>query len=108
MAAPFAQDHQTVAPGPFQYTCLGYTQIVLSSTAVGLASGTLAAIPTDARMALISVSTANVRWREDAPPTTLLGMPRAAGQEFQYSGDLAAIQFIAVSGSPVLDISFYR
>lgn len=88
----------------YVFTPLGYSQITSLGSAV-----TLGSIPTGAKMALISVSSANVRWRDDGTsPTTTVGMPMIAGQEFQYSGDFTKLQFIAVSGSPVLDVSFYK
>jgi hypothetical protein len=87
-----------------QYQPLGYVQI----TGLGSATG-LGAIPAGATMALISVSGANVRWRDDGTaPTANVGLPLIAGQEFSYSGTLSGIRFIAVSGSPVLDVSFYK
>lgn len=88
---------------PYSYTPLGFVQLNIS-TATGLGT-----IPNGASMALIVCETANVRWRDDGiAPTSSVGMLFSAGQEFQYSGNLQGIQFIAVSGSPVLDVSFYK
>jgi hypothetical protein len=81
---------------------LGYVQITLSALS-GLNP------PAQSTMALISCSVASIRWRDDGVnPTASVGMPMNPGQEFQYSGDMNAIKFIAQSGTPVLDISFYR
>ena len=89
---------------PYSYTPLGYVQLSSLSSATGLG-----AIPAGAIMCLIACENANVRWRDDGTnPTSSVGMLFSAGQEFQYSGNLAAIKFIAVSGSPVLDVTFYR
>lgn len=80
---------------------LGYQQIVSPAVATGLT------VPAGATMALISVSAAAARWRDDGtPPTASVGMPVAAGQEFQYSGNLSAIQMIGTGAT--LDISYYR
>ena len=58
---------------------------------------------------LITVETANVRWRDDGTaPTASVGQLLQAGQNYFYPGTLTAIQFIAVSGSPVLDLSYYK
>jgi hypothetical protein len=85
---------------------IGYQQIT------SLASATSLTVPTTGGpvvWALICAETAGVRWRDDGPaPTATVGQPLAAGQCFQYAGPLTAIQFIAQTGSPVLDVSYYR
>lgn len=81
---------------------LGYQQITSLGTAANLTP------PAGATAALITVETAGVRWRDDGTaPTTSIGMPLSAGQSFTYYGSLSAIQFIAQSGSPVLDVAYY-
>lgn len=88
--------------GPYVYTPLGYQQITVSA----LSSLT---VPTGATIAYISVETAAVRYRDDGTaPTATVGMPVAIGQQLTYSGNLAAIQFIAQTGTPVLDVSYYK
>jgi hypothetical protein len=90
---------------PYTYTALGYQQI----TAGTLASATALTVPTGATIAEVCVDTAPVRYRDDGTaPTASVGMPAAAGTCFAYSGALAAIQFILASGSPVLNVSYYR
>jgi hypothetical protein len=85
---------------------VGYQQIT------SLASATNLIVPTatgGAVWALICVETANVRWRDDGTaPTASVGQPVSAGQCFQYAGPLPSIQFIAQSGSPVVNVSYYR
>jgi hypothetical protein len=83
---------------------LGFQQL---STALSAAVGLT--VPTGARGALIVVETANVRWRDDGTnPTSAIGMLLvAAGDPFYYSGNLSALKFIAASGSPVMDVSYY-
>lgn len=82
---------------------LGYQQITSLASATNLTPP-----PARATAALVTVETAGVRWRDDGtPPTATIGMPLSAGQSFTYYGNLSAIQFIAQSGSPVLDVSYY-
>jgi hypothetical protein len=83
---------------------LGYQQITASSSAQGLT------VPTGATMMVISVETANIRWRDDGvPPTASVGMPIAAGAApYEYFGTLSAFQIIAQTGSPVVNIAYYR
>jgi len=92
---------------------LGYQQI----TAGTLASATHLTLPTvPANSGLIpgyvviqcETTSTSVRWRDDGTaPTSSVGMILSAGQELDYSGDLTMIQFIAASGSPILNVSYY-
>jgi hypothetical protein len=86
-----------------QFAALGYQQITLS----GASSLT---VPAGANFAIIAVETAAVRWRDDGTaPTSSVGMPLSnTGAPLEYSGPLANIQFIAQTGSPVLNVSYYR
>jgi hypothetical protein len=86
---------------------LGYQQILATT----LAAATPLAVPAGAQVAVIRSETANVRWRDDGTaPTSGIGMPLNSTDTvpFEYWGTLSAIQFIAVSGSPILDVSYYR
>lgn len=89
--------------GPYSYQPLGYQQISSLGNPVSLT------LPNNnATTALISVSGAGVRYRDDGvPPTALLGMPLTSGQAFQYTGDLTKIQFIQISAGAILDILYY-
>jgi hypothetical protein len=83
----------------------GYQQLTLGTGAVSVLT-----VPTGATVAVIRVETANARWRDDGvAPTTSAGMPLNSTDtsSLEYSGTLSAIQFIAQSGSPVLDVSYY-
>lgn len=82
---------------------LGYQQITLSGA-------TLLTVPAGAKLALISVSTAAARYRDDGTaPTATVGfpLPITTTTPFVYSGNLATVQFIAQTGSPILDICYY-
>ncbi len=59
---------------------------------------------------VISVETQNVRYRDDgAAPTSSTGVLLVTGQQpFTYDGNPSAIQFCAVVGGAVLNVSFYR
>lgn len=88
---------------------LGYQQITSLGTAVGLT------IPAGATHAFVNAEVANVRWRDDGTaPTASVGMLLEAEQssvpavDLFYAGTLSQIKFIAVSGSPKLNISYYR
>lgn len=72
-------------------------------------------IPSDAQghaptMAVLYAETANVRFRDDnGAPTAAIGMEITSGSPaFTYVGTMLAMQFIAASGSPILDVAFYR
>jgi hypothetical protein len=83
------------------------TSVATTSSGASLTSG---GIPSGATMASFQGEAANIRYRDDgAAPTTSIGMIIISGQSpFLYSGTLSQIRFIAATGSPILDISFYR
>ncbi len=82
------------------------TSAATTSSSASLTSG---GIPAGATMAYVTVITANAVYRDDGGvPTTTIGVIVASGGNFFYAGTLSALQFIAVSGSPVLNIAFYR
>ena len=101
-----------------RYVATGYCQVGASAlaSAVALTNTTACAtgVPTGSQIAEICVSTNAIRYRDDGTaPTTTVGIPVAPQSAtlptcFQYSGPLTAIQFIAVSGSPVVDVQFYK
>ena len=85
-------------------TCLGYQQITSLSASVSLT------VPTGARVALIQAETQNVRWRDDGTdPTATVGMLLATTSDgFWYNGNLAEIEFIEVTTSAKLNVSYYK
>lgn len=89
---------------------LGYQQITVN-TAKSL---TLPASPTGAALTCNFAIIENqdtaiyVRWRDDGTaPDSTHGCRIPPGGQLQYAGDLAAIQFIGESGSPVINVSVY-
>lgn len=88
---------------PYGYTPLGYQQMTNLAAPVPLAP------PAGATFAVITVSVAPVRYRDDGqPPTATTGMPVTAGTTFTYSGPLAMLEFVQQTAGAVLDISFYK
>ena len=89
-----------------QFTALGYQQI----GAATLANATPLTVPAGANFAIIEAETAAVRWRDDSTaPTASVGMSLSnTGSPLEYSGPLAKIQFIAQTGSPILNVSYYK
>jgi hypothetical protein len=90
-------------------TPLGNQQI----SAATLATATPLTIPAGATVALVSVDTAAVRWRDDgtAPTaaigTQLIGTATTTAERAFGGASMVAVKFILVSGSPVLNISYY-
>lgn len=106
-----AQTHRdqggTYTPGVtpiYLYVSAGASQMAL---AVG--TNTTLAVPAGATLAEICIEGGSVRYRDDGTAATAtLGIPVAAGACFSYAGPLAALSFTAQSGSPTLDVSYYR
>lgn len=95
----------TSMPIQNRFVPLGYQQLTLSSSAQALT------VPAGATVAVFRVETANARWRDDGTlPTTSAGFPLLSTDTvpFEYAGTLSALEFIAQSGSPVLDVTYYR
>lgn len=87
-----------------QFVPLGYQQITDLSAATALT------VPAGATVAVIKAEAQAVRWTDDGTvPTASLGMPMAvADAPLEYSGTLAAIQFIQQTSGGKLDVSYYR
>lgn len=95
---------------PYAATPKGYGQLALTTTAA-LISTVSGGIPSGATYAVITVEGTgpDTRWRDDGvAPTATVGMPLFAGQTWTFSGDLSTVQFVAVSGTPSINISFYE
>ena len=93
----------------------GMTPIFLYLSAgasqMGLAVGgnTTLTVPAGATLAEICVEGANVRYRDDGvAASSSLGIPVGVGTCFPYSGPLAGLSFSAQSGSPTIDVSYYK
>lgn len=90
---------------PYAATPKGYQQIASSSSLTPLLT-----VPSGATYALISTEGSECRWRDDGTsPTTTVGMPFYAGGDPQvFSGNLATLRFISVSGATTYNISYYE
>jgi hypothetical protein len=79
-----------------------------SLTAAGIPSDLQGHIPTTVVLFVEGTTTA-VRWRDDGgAPTATIGMEILTGSTYVYNGTVSALQFIAGTGSPLLDVAFYR
>lgn len=88
---------------PYIFTPLGFQQLTATGTASTLT------VPNGAIFAFITVEGANIRYRDDGTaPTATIGYLVAAGQQLTYSGTLATLQLISQSGSPVVDVLYYK
>lgn len=122
MASQGPQDWPPVAAAPFTLKDLGYFQATVSGTAQTIAQLAAAQTPpfslagvvtgdanSPSRMVLISVESEAIRWRSDGnAPTATVGNPVAAAAAFDFTGDASAIQFIAQTGSAILNLNFFK
>ena len=90
-------------------TRLGYQQITSLTAATGLTVPLVDLNGLNCRpsIAIITPETQAVRWRDDASPSSSVGMPLAVGVTLQYDGDLTKIQFIEQVAGAKLNISYY-
>ena len=101
----------TVITGQISGTAGGAGTYQLSATnTTSSASVTSGGIPPQASMAFLQAETADVRYTDDgSAPTTSIGNIVIHGiPGIFYTGTLSKLQFIALSGSPLLDVAFYR
>jgi hypothetical protein len=81
---------------------LGFEQITSLAAAAALT------VPAGAVSALIQPDTQAVTWRDDGTaPTAAIGIVIAAGETFEYAGDLSAIRFIEIVAGANLNVSYY-
>ncbi len=101
----------TVITGQISGTKGGAGTYQLSATnTASSASVTSGGIPPGATMAFLQAEVASVRYRDDtADPTTAIGNLVVFGiPGIFYTGTLPNLKFIGASGSPLLDVAFYR
>jgi hypothetical protein len=86
------------------------TYLLSAANTTSSASVTAGGIPPGATMAFLQAEVADVRYRDDGgAPTTAIGNLVVHGiPGIFYAGTLSQIQFIGASGSPLLDVAFYR
>lgn len=100
----------TIITGQVSGTTGGAGTYQLSATnTASSASSTSGGIPTGATQARLQSETASVRFRDDGGvPTASVGDLITNGVPLFYTGTLGNLQFFAASGSPLLNIDFYR
>ncbi len=87
----------------------GYISAGAAQYALTVASATALTVPAGSEIAEICVETAGVRYTDDGTtPTSSTGIPVSSGTCFQYGGPLNKIKFIAQSGSPTINVSYYK
>lgn len=91
-------------------TGLAGTYVVDTACTSSAQALTASGIPTGANTILMQGEVANVRWRDDGgAPTTAIGMILVfGGNPILYNGTLPNLRFIAATGSPLVDVGFYR
>lgn len=90
---------------PYAFTPLGYQQIT------SLSASTALTIPTGASVAVITIETQAVRYRDDGvAPTGSVGWPIAVGQPVPFYGaaEIAALRFIEQTASAKIDVNYYK
>jgi hypothetical protein len=88
----------------YLYASGGASQMGLSVSAL-----TILIAPAGATIAQICVETSGVRYRDDGIASTAASeRPVAAGSCFSCAGPLSSLQIAAQSGSPTLDVRYYK
>lgn len=85
---------------------LGYEQITVADTAIGLT------VPTGAQRAVLIVEAQPLRYRDDGEdPTTSAGMPVAAAVRFEIESRESLLAFKAIrstGSSSTLNVTYYK
>jgi hypothetical protein len=109
-----SQSHKDTSGTPLPGVSPIYIYVSAGQDQMGLpvTTNTTLTVPVGATLAEICVETANVRYRDNgSASSSTLGIPVAyssPGNCFPYSGPLASMSFSAISGSPTLDVSYYK
>ena len=97
-----AASAQQIKTGPYQSSGTG--QFALS-----VSTNTTLTVPAGTTCAYITVETANVRRTSDGTSaSTTNGTLFASGTQWTDCGPLAGYKFTAVSGSPTLDVEYFK
>lgn len=76
---------------------------------LSVVTNTALTIPAGAAGAEICVETAGIRYTDDGTAaSSSVGIPVASGVCFQYFGQLSKLKFTAQSGSPTIDVLYYK
>lgn len=88
---------------------VGFRQLAVSSSAVALSSAT-GGVPANAKRAVITVETNDIRWRDDGiAPTTSVGMLAKSTTIFELPSiqSINGFKAIHASADGLIDITYY-
>jgi hypothetical protein len=81
---------------------LGFQQITPGATSTALT------VPAGARIAVIDVEVAVMRWRDDGTaPSATVGMRILSGGELRYDGELQKLRIIQEGAGAIANVSYY-
>ena len=94
----------------------GYVSAGAGQYGVAIATNAVSTltVPAGSGGAQICVETAGIRYTDDgSTPTSSVGMPAVPASSsipicFQYFGPLNKLKIIGISGSPTIDVSYYK
>jgi hypothetical protein len=98
-----------VTSGGYQSSGNGQYAVAIATNAV-----TTLTVPVGTAGAEICVETAGIRYTDDgSTPTSSVGIPVVPASStlptcFQYFGPLNKMKIIGISGSPTIDVSYYK
>jgi hypothetical protein len=94
---------------PVTATSGTYQSAGTAQYALSVGTNTQLTVPVGARCAYITVETASVRRTSDGvSASTTIGTLFASGAQWADCGPLASYKFTAVSGSPTLDVEYFK
>ena len=99
-----------IAPASAQQIKSGsYQSAGAGQYGLSISTNTQLTVPTGTICAYITVETANVRRTSDGvSASTTVGTLFASGTQWTDCGPLAGYKFTAVSGSPTLDVEYFK
>jgi hypothetical protein len=102
-------DESGAGTGPYTFEMTVLLSAGTAQFGLSVTTNTTLTVPAGTRVAQFSVETADVRWTDDGTSaTTSVGHLARNGSAWQSAGPLAAMKFTAVSGSPTLNVSYYK
>ncbi len=85
------------------------TAISGSQFALTIGTNTTLTVPATSVVAHISVEGGDLRYTDDGTSaSSTVGHPVGNGTAFDYSGPLAALKFTIKSGTPTINVSYYK
>jgi hypothetical protein len=104
-----AWDESGSGTGPYTFDLSINVSAGSSQFALAIVTNTTLTVPAGSRLAMFSVEGGDLRWTDDGTSaSTTVGHPRANGSSWTFYGPLAAMKFTSVTGSPTLNVSYYK